>query len=266
MLNVKNKQLKQFYDGVYRKGEKRHYTKLLFKKGMALPIDEQVVLQAVTWKGKTVLDVGCGTGLMCKLAVEAGAKHVTGIDFSPTAIAAAKAIRKHSNLEFKTAHLFAQKGHYDIVMALGTLEHIDEPLKALRRMKNLLAPGGTIVITSPNWTNPRGYILQTMRFLFAAPITLADLHYLSPIEFEGWARKLSMRLTWNTFDHDWSQGEKLLQDFSRRIPNVMRDIGQPVTDKQVKDFLLWLRGHLLPLCRKEKWNGAVGLYIFNKRQ
>ena len=259
----KNRSLVSFYNNVYKKGEKTHHTEFLFDKGK-LPPDETAVFSAVSWKGKTVLDVGCGTGLMAMLATTAGAKNVLGIDFSPAGIKEANETHHHPNLTFKAKNLFDQRGIYDVVMSLGTLEHMDEPLKALRQMKKLLAPKGIIVITSPNWTNPRGYMLQTLRFLLNAPITLADLHYLSPIEFERWAKKLHMHIDWNTFDHNWSQGEKLLKDFARRIPNVMRDIKHPVTPKQVDAFLSWIREHVVPLRREEKWNGATGLYIFRK--
>ena len=43
----KNKNLIKFYDGVYRKGERKHYTKLLFKQtARALPIDFERVQEA----------------------------------------------------------------------------------------------------------------------------------------------------------------------------------------------------------------------------
>ncbi len=260
----KNKDLEKFYDKVYLKGERKHYTKLLFGKKQTLPIDEAAVAKSVSWKGKTVLDVGCGTGLMAFEAARRGAAKVVGIDFSPEAIRAAKETYRLPNLEYRVENVARHKGRYDIIMSLGTLEHMDNPLAILRLLKRRLAKNGAIVITSPNWSNPRGYILQTLRFLLDAPITLADLHYFTPLEFEDFAKKLKMNLTWKTFDHDWSQGEKLIKDFKRRLPNVLRDIKITGKEKEIAAFLQWIEKHILSLEKPTKRTGATGLYIFKK--
>ncbi|MBU6390091.1 methyltransferase domain-containing protein [Patescibacteria group bacterium] len=260
----KNKELSAFYDKVYRKGEKKHYTKLLFGKKQTLPIDEAAVAKSVSWKGKTVLDVGCGTGLMAFETARRGAKKVVGVDFSPEAIRAAKETYRLPNLEYRVENVARHKGRYDIIMSLGTLEHMDNPLATLRLLKRRLAKNGAIVITSPNWSNPRGYILQTLRFLFDAPITLADLHYFTPLEFTEFAKKINMRLEWKTFDQDWAQGPKLLKDFARRLPNVLRDMKITGKEKETAAFLSWIERHILPLEKPTKWNGATGLYVFRK--
>lgn len=262
---MRNKDLIKFYNAVYRKGEQKHYTRLLFKRSReTLPIDEREALQAINWKNKTVLDVGCGTGLMAALAARSGAKKVIGIDFSPDAISTANAEHVHKNLAYRVEDIKKHRGVYDIIVSLGTLEHMDKPFEILRMLKKHLKPDGMILITSPNWSNPRGYILQTLRFLFNAPITLADLHYLTPIEFELWAKKLKMKLAWKTFDFEWSQGEKLLKDFKRRLPNVLRDIGVTGKEREIKNFIQWTKKHILTLRHDSKWSGATGLYILKK--
>jgi ubiquinone biosynthesis O-methyltransferase len=260
---MKNQDLITFYDGVYKKGEKKHYTRLLFKQGQSdLPIDEAEVLKALKWKNKRVLDVGCGTGLMAHEIAKAGAKKVVGIDFSPDAIKTARAEHSHPLLDFMVEDVKNHRQKYDVIISLGTLEHMDKPLEILKLLKKRLNPGGQILITSPNWSNPRGYILQTLRFLFDAPITLADLHYLTPVEFEAWAKKLDMKLSWSTFDFDWAQGEKLLKDFERRLPNVLRDMKITGKEKEIKNFIEWVKTHILTLRHDAAWSGATGLYIF----
>ena len=57
----KNAQLKEFYDGVYKKGERSHYTQFRLQKG-DLPEEFSAVFALLDWTGKEVLDVGCGTG------------------------------------------------------------------------------------------------------------------------------------------------------------------------------------------------------------
>ena len=97
----KNTDLISFYNSVYKKDENRHYTKLLFKTKTKLPIDEHEVLHALNWKNKTVLDVGCGTGLMADVIAKAGAKRVVAIDFKPPAIKTAQEARKQPKLLYQ---------------------------------------------------------------------------------------------------------------------------------------------------------------------
>lgn len=259
----KNKDLKKFYNNVYKSGEKKHYTKILFEDN-ELPIEERVVLGEVNWKNKTVLDIGCGTGLLCHEIAKRGAKKVVGIDFSTEAIEEAKKAHQHTALEYLNEDAKDHKGEYDIIVSLGTLEHMDDPFKALKLFKKFLKPKGKMVLTCPNWTNPRGYILLTLEKLFNAPITLVDLHYLTPIEFEGWANKLDMKLDWRTFDYDWAHGERLIKDLTKRLPNVLRDANLPKKEKNIKNLIDWVQGHILPLDHKTKFSGALGLYILKK--
>jgi SAM-dependent methyltransferase len=156
-------------------------------------------------------------------------------------------------------------GKYDVIVSIGTLEHMDDPFGVLKRFKKHLKPGGKIVVTSPNWTNPRGYILQTLFQLFDMKITLADLHYLTPIEFERWARKLGMKLYWRTFDRDWAHGNKLIADFNRRLPLVFKSSGKHLSSQQVKSFTSWLEDHVVALDHNTPSSGAIGIYVFQAR-
>lgn len=260
---VQNKDLKKFYSNVYaKKGEKKHYTKLIFSK-TKIPNEEREVLKEINWRGKTVLDVGCGTGLLCYEAARRGAKKVVGIDFAKGAIEVASATYRHPCLKYLCEDIKKHRGRYDIVVSLGTLEHMDNSFFMLKRLKEKhLSSKGSLVVTCPNWTNPRGYMLQTLWHLFRARITLADLHYLTPIEFQNWARKLKMSLRWRTFDYDWAHGDRLIKDFKRRIPNVLRDSKLPRNKKNIDGFISWIRTHILPLNHRKKFSGATGLYHF----
>lgn len=259
-----NKQLAKYYNTLYKTGEKKYYTKLRLKKGGGLPIEEREVLGAASWKGKTVLDVGCGTGLLAHEIAKRGAREVVGIDFSKEGVEIAREKYRAKNLEYRVEDLRDHRGSYDIVVSLGTLEHMDDPLRALQRMKKLLKPGGLLILTCPNWTNPRGYILQTLYFLFDAPITRADLHYLTPIEFMAWAKKLGMKLQWKTFYREWAHGDVLLGDFKKRLPNVLRDAKLPRDEKRIKAFIEWIKTHIVALDHSSPWSGALGLYILKK--
>ncbi len=262
MLNYllqQNKKLKKFYDKVYLKGEKKHFT--AYRE--STPTSEvNEVLRQISWKSKKVLDVGCGTGFFAYSAAKKGSK-VLGIDYSAEAIEIAKSQYTHPNLEFKNIDVSKIKEKFDVIVSNGTLEHMDDPLKTLQLFKKCLNPKGCIIITSPNWTNPRGYILLTLWYLFKAPITLADLHYFTPVDFQNFAKKLGMKLTWKTFDRSWSHGDVLISDFKKRLPNVLRDIRLPNNEKQIDSFVQWIKTNIVSLNNDLPHSGATGLYVFS---
>ncbi|OGF82208.1 hypothetical protein A3B18_02720 [Candidatus Giovannonibacteria bacterium RIFCSPLOWO2_01_FULL_46_13] len=260
---MKNKDLKKIYNKIYKKGEKKHFSSLMFS-GDKVPPAKQEVLGEVSWEGKTVLDAGCGTGELAYLIAKEGAKKVFGIDYSKEAIDIAKKTYRHPHLSYENTDLKKMKGKFDVVVSLGTLEHLDNPFEALKKLAGLLAPRGSFIITCPNWTNPRGYILMTLWFLFRAKITLADLHYLTPIEFEEWAKKLKMTLSWRTVEQEWGHGDKMIRDFEKRLPNVARDSKLPTDKKKIQEFISWAGTHIVPLEKNHIFSGAVALYHFRK--
>jgi 2-polyprenyl-3-methyl-5-hydroxy-6-metoxy-1,4-benzoquinol methylase len=262
-MTRKNSGLKNIYNNVYKKGEETHYTRLIFSKGKVTN-DKRAVLSEVKWKGKDVLDVGCGTGELAFLISKRGALKVAGVDYSPEAIEVARKTYKRKNLKFEVGDIKRLHGKFDVVTALGTLEHTDDPFSTLKLLKSFTKQGGSLVVTCPNWVNPRGYMLQMLRFLFNARITLADIHYLTPVEFENWAKKLRMKLVWRTVDHDWAHGDVLIGDFKRRIPNILKDLPFDTSRSRVEDFLGWLEAHLVKFEKNSKFGGVTGVYHFKK--
>ena len=194
-----------------------------------------------------------------------GGAKVLGIDFAESAINVAKKTKKHPNLKFQKMNVKNVKEKYDIIVYLGTFEHIDEPFSTLKILKKHLLPKGKIILTNPNWTNPRGFILMTLYFLFDAPITLADLHYLTPIDHQNWAKKLKMKLKWRTIEISWGHGEILIIDFKRRISRVLADARLPNKKKNVNSLIDWLEKNALRFDYTQQHSGAVGLmFIPNK--
>lgn len=254
-----NKNLKSFYNKVYVKGEKKHFTAY---RESASTSEVKEVLKQISWKNKKVLDVGCGTGFFAYNAVKKGAK-VIGIDFSKEAIDLAKSKYIHHDLDFQAVDVNTIKEKFDVIVSNGTLEHMDNPLKILKLFKNHLKSNGKIIITSPNWTNPRGYMLMPLLHLFDAPITLVDLHYFTPLDFENFAKKLQMKLSWRTFDRSWSHGDILIEDFKKRLPNVLRDAKLPNDKKKIDSFIKWIANYVIPLNHELPHSGATGLYVFS---
>jgi ubiquinone biosynthesis O-methyltransferase len=259
---MKNKDLKNFYQKVYVKGEEKHYTDFVTKNKISSEPYE--IFKESNWKNKKVLDVGCGTGFFAFHAAKKGAK-VLGIDYAEEGINIAKKKYKHKNLKFEKLDAKEIKEKFDIIVLIGVLEHMDEPFEILRLLKSKLNPKGKIIVTTPNWTNPRGYILMTLKLLFNAPITLADLHYLTPAEHIKWAKNLRMNLKWRTIEKSWAHGKDLILDFERRIPNVLRDAKLPKNKKNISKLLEWLKQDVITFDNSLPNSGAVGLYIYSKK-
>lgn len=106
------------------------------------------ILREIPAECADALDVGCGDGLLArKLAKRA--KRVTGIDASPLMIAQARASAAgHPALtfvedDFHTADLPAEG--YDFICSVAAIHHMDFPA-TLTRMRELLRPGGTLVV------------------------------------------------------------------------------------------------------------------------
>lgn len=101
---------------------------------------------------KRVLDVGCATGYVAKELVAHGCM-VSGVDVSEEA---AELARPHLERlvigDLETLDLLAEFGaaSFDAVVFGDVLEHLRDPVPVLRQTRDLLAPGGFVVISIPN--------------------------------------------------------------------------------------------------------------------
>ncbi len=107
----------------------------------------------------SVLDVGCGGGLVCEPMARMGAK-VTGADADPQAISVAKAHAADAGLKITYENKPAEKlgKTYDVVLALEIIEHVDNPAAFVESCAKLLKPGGMVIFSTLNRT-PKSYAL-----------------------------------------------------------------------------------------------------------
>lgn len=98
---------------------------------------------------RRVLDVGCATGELLLSIRQRGNPHVTGVETSADAVAAARR-RGLTVVEGEIGDAGFPDGSFDTVIASHTLEHVANPLTFMREVYRVLSPGGTVILWLPN--------------------------------------------------------------------------------------------------------------------
>jgi 2-polyprenyl-6-hydroxyphenyl methylase/3-demethylubiquinone-9 3-methyltransferase len=103
--------------------------------------------------GKTALDVGCGAGLLAEPLARLGAG-VTGLDASSALIEVARAHAAGQGLaiDYRAAELDSLEGRFDLITCMEVIEHVADPAAFVIALAKRLAPGGLLVLSTPNAT------------------------------------------------------------------------------------------------------------------
>ena len=104
--------------------------------------------------GKSALDVGCGAGLLCEPLARLGAE-VTGVDASSENTQAAAAHAEGSGLDIRYIPGELGRlglGQFDLVTCLEVIEHVADKPAFVAELARHLAPGGLMVLSTPNRT------------------------------------------------------------------------------------------------------------------
>lgn len=159
--------------------------------------------------GKTVVDVGCGGGILTEAMAEAGAT-VTGIDMADAPLAVARLHQAESGAEVEYLKTRAEDlagerpGRFDVVTCLEMLEHVPDPGAVIAACRTLVRPGGSVFFSTIN-RNPKSFLFAIVGAEYVLRLLPRGTHeyqkFIRPSELEGWARDAGLRISDSTGLH-----------------------------------------------------------------
>ena len=104
-------------------------------------------------EGKSALDVGCGAGLLAEPLARLGAR-VTAVDAAAELIEAAKlhAAGQGFEIDYRVSTVEKLQGKFDLVTSMEVIEHVADPKGFIAALAARLAPGGLLILSTPNRT------------------------------------------------------------------------------------------------------------------
>lgn len=160
------------------------------------PLRANFIDQRSPVAGKTLLDVGCGGGILAESMAQRGAV-VTGIDMGEAPLTVANIHKLESGVDVdyrqSTAEQLAAEapGSYDIVCCLEMLEHVPDPGSVIAACAELVKPGGNLYFSTIN-RNPKAFAFAIVGAEHILQLLPAGTHeyarFIKPSELAGWMR------------------------------------------------------------------------------
>lgn len=153
-------------------------------------IDEHAAL-----KGKTVVDVGCGGGILAESMAMRGAT-VTGIDLGETPLSVARLHALDSGIKVTYRKISAEDlahempEQFDVVTCMEMLEHVPDPGSVIKACATLVKPGGKVFFSTLN-RNAKAFLLAIVGAEYVLNMLPKGTHeyakFIRPSELEAWA-------------------------------------------------------------------------------
>ena len=155
-------------------------------------------------KGKQVLDVGCGGGILAESIARRGAARVQGIDLAvkPLRVAQLHALEAGvDNIDYREVAVEAlaaeQPAQYDIVTCMEMLEHVPDPASVVRACAQLARPGGWVFFSTIN-RNAKAFVLAIVGAEHVLRLLPKGTHeyakFIRPSELAAYCRDAGLAL------------------------------------------------------------------------
>ena len=153
--------------------------------------------------GKSVLDVGCGGGILSESMAAKGA-NVTGIDLGDKALQVAKLHLLESGQQVTyqkiavEALAASQPASFDVVTCMEMLEHVPDPASVVRACASLVKPGGYVFFSTLN-RNPKSYLMAVIGAEYLLNLLPRGTHdygkFIKPSELAQYCRNAGLNVT-----------------------------------------------------------------------
>jgi 2-polyprenyl-6-hydroxyphenyl methylase/3-demethylubiquinone-9 3-methyltransferase len=154
----------------------------------------------ISLKGKTILDVGCGGGILSESMAACGAK-VTGIDMGEAPLQVARLHLLESGLEVNYERIPVERlaqecpASYDLITCMEMLEHVPDPASVVQACAKLVKPGGHLFFSTIN-RNPKSYLFAILGAEYLLRLLPKGTHdyakFIRPSELSGWLRTANL--------------------------------------------------------------------------
>ena len=155
-------------------------------------------------RGQTVVDVGCGGGILAESMALRGAQ-VTGIDLSvkPLKVARLHAMEAGvTGLEYREIAVEAladeRPGSCDTVTCMEMLEHVPDPASVIAACARLVKPGGRVFFSTLN-RNPKAFLFAIVGAEHVLKLLPKGTHeyakFIRPSELSAYARRAGLEVT-----------------------------------------------------------------------
>ena len=188
-------------------------------------------LQSIDLKDKRVFEIGCGRGSFASY-IEKEFQEINELvacDFSANALEIAKSgsTNKISWMKEDIMNISFDSDSFDVIISCETIEHIQNPKKALEELHRVLKPGGFLILTCPNYFNFFG-IWCLYRSIIGKPYTEGGQPYVNYIRIPTVLMKLKklkfkfihfhtseLVIPWFVPKHFWNQ----------KVPGIIKLLG-----------------------------------------
>ncbi len=167
------------------------------------PLRLKFITDITALTGKTVLDVGCGGGILSE-ALAAGGAQVTGIDLAPSSLEVARLHLLESGVQVTYRQItvealaLEQARQFDVVTCMEMLEHVPDPVSVINACAQLVKPGGDVFLSTLN-RNPKSYVLGILGAEYLLRLLPKGTHnyakFIKPSELDRWCRPAGLILS-----------------------------------------------------------------------